>query len=354
MDEVEKVKKALKKKKDKPVIKLTDLLSSGSTLINKACSGRFQGAFAKGYYYIYIGDSSSGKTWYCLSALAEATINENFDDYDLVYNNVEHGVLMDVARFFGKRLKKRMEMISTPTIEEMYDDLHSRLLEGPIIYILDSTDGLESEADNAKFEENKKKRKKGLETKGSMGDGKAKYHSQNLRRCISLAEKNGSILIFVSQTRDNIDAFGYGDKKTRAGGKALKFYAGLEIWTSSKGNITTKYNNKDRQQGIKSIVKIKKNRIAGRDRSVLVPIYHSHGIDDLGGCVDYLIDEGHWRVSNGVINAKEFDVQLKREKLIAHIELEEEERALRKIVSDVWDTIESAVSIKRKNRYDPE
>ena len=71
-------KKAILKKKK--VVKLTakDFVSTGSTLLNLACTGFPDRGFAKGYYYFIVGDSESGKTWLALTCLAEASINKNF------------------------------------------------------------------------------------------------------------------------------------------------------------------------------------------------------------------------------------------------------------------------------------
>jgi RecA/RadA recombinase len=349
--DVAKMRRALKHKSQDMKPKPGDGLSSGSTLVNLAASGKPFVCFYKGHYYFFVGDSSSGKTFLVLTCLAESCQNPNFDGYDLIYNGTtEKGALMDIRRFFGKRLTERLKVTYSDTIEEFYYDLDDRLERGkPMIYILDSMDGLNSEDDYAKFKEQKAAHKKGKETAGSYGDGKAKKNSQTLRKMLTRLHKTGSILIVIGQTRDNL-GFGF-EKKTRGGGRALKFYAALEMWSAVAKHIKKDYKGKPREQGILAQVQLKKNRLQGKDRTVYVPIYHSYGIDDVGSMVDYLVEEKHWKKSKGVINAPEFDFKGHRDKLIKHIEEEDCVPELKGITKRVWQEIEEAVSIHRKRRY---
>jgi RecA/RadA recombinase len=286
-----------------------------------------------------------------MTMLAEAANKASFDGYDFVYNGTtERGALMDIKKFFGARVKKRLKTVYSENIEDFYYDIDDRLNSGkPFIYVLDSMDGLDSEADQAKFREQKKAHRKGRESAGSYGDGKAKKNSQTLRKMLTRLHKTGSILIIIGQTRDNI-GFGF-ETRTRAGGRSLKFYATLEMWSSVYKHIKKKVFGKDREQGIISQVQVKKNRIMGRDRTVRIPIYHSFGIDDVGSCVDFLIEEGHWKKKGGRVNAKELEYVGFRDDLIKHIEQEDLERELRAVVKKVWNAIEEACSIKRKKRY---
>jgi hypothetical protein len=125
----------------------------------------------------------------------------------------------------------------------------------------------------------------------------------------------------------------------------------LEIWTTIREKISRVVKGKKRQIGIKSQIKIKKNRVTGRERIVEVPIYHSYGMDDTGSCVDWLISEKHWPKSSSGVKAEEFDFVGKEEKLIRHIEDNGLQNDLHLIVEDVWNDIESQCEIKRTKRY---
>lgn len=347
-----KIKDIKKKLKHKTERSLTgkDFLSTGSTLLNLACTDYPDRGFAKGRYYLIVGTSSSGKTFLSLTCLAEAARSPNFNDHMFILDDVERGAMMNITNFFGKEVDKRLKCLHSYTIEDFYDNLDKAFKKDrPFIYILDSMDSLSSVAEIAKFEKQKKARKAEKETTGSYGDGKAKVNSQNLRRVIGRLEQNGSILIIINQTRDKLTGFG---GKTRSGGHALQFYACLEIWSDIKTRLKKHYRGKERQQGVLCTLRVRKNRIRGKDRTVQIPIYHTYGMDDVGSCIDYLILEKHWSITkSGVITAEEFDFEGRRERLIQTIVEEEMEKDLADIAADVWKDIEDAVAIKRKPRY---
>ena len=362
MKSTKKLKKMLESK-PKKVLTSKDFLSTGSTLLNLACSNKPYCGFAKGKYYFIVGDSASGKTFLSLTCLAEASVNDNFKDYRFIYDNSEDGALMDIKKYFGKKVYERMEppakalifdseqSIFSSTIEEFYYNLDDAIKRDvPFIYILDSMDSLSSDSEADKFEEKKEAHTKGKKTAGSYGDGKAKMNSTNLRRMIARMRKTGSILIVLSQTRDNM-GFGF-ETKTRAGGHALRFYACIELWSSVKEKIRKNINGKPHQIGITCLIKIKKNRITGAEHTLTFPIYYSFGIDDIGGCVNYLIDEGHWKCNAGIVKAKEMSFEGKIEKLVKHIEENNMEKDLRDLVGDVWNEIQEACQVKRKQRYE--
>jgi RecA/RadA recombinase len=348
------------KRKPKKAIQNTDYLSTGSTMLDLACSGTVLGGFVKGKYFTIVGDTASGKTFLSLTCLAEAAKNTHFDDYRFIYDNSEGGVLMEIEQFFGSKVAERIEAprydennepLNSVTIEEFYFNVDDAIKDGrPFIYILDSMDSLSSEDEMAKFDENKDAYRKGRAMIGSYGDGKAKKNSANLRRLLNPLEKSGSILIVISQTRDNL-GFGF-EKKTKSGGKALDFYACVSMWSNIKENIQKTVKGKKRQLGIICQIKLKKNRLTGRLRQVEIPIYHSIGIDNIGSCIDYLIDENHWSKKGANIAAPEFEFKGTRDKLIKHIEDNNLENDLHAIVGDVWDEIEEACVVPRKKKYE--
>lgn len=361
MNETEKLKKKLTAKKETKPTSFANGLSTGSTLLNLACSGQPSVGFLPGHYYFLVGDSASGKTFLSLTCLAEAAKNPHYKGYRFIYDNAEDGALMDIKRFFGQEVSKRMmapayaekELIPTysKTIEEFFWNIDDAIKAGPFIYILDSMDSLSTEEEGEKFEERKKAAAKGKEVAGSYGTSKAKANSAGIRRLIPKLRETGSILIVISQTRDSIGSFSF-EKKTRSGGHALRFYATIEMWSSTVGKIKKTVRGQPRQLGITCQVAIKKNRLNGRERKVEIPIYHSFGIDDVGGCVDWLLEEKHWTGKEGNVDAAEFNFAGKRDKLIELIEEQGKERDLRMLVADVWNEIEEACEVKRKRRYE--
>ena len=353
------IKEKLLAKRESRTPKPTDYVSTGSTLLNMAITGNPNWGFAKGHYYHFVGDSESGKTWFCLTCFAEAMRNPNFKDYRIIHDDVEGGALMDMRKFFGETVAERIEAprmvkeepVYSRTIEDFYYNVDDAIKDGrPFIYVCDSMDGLQTDAEERKFDENKKAYRQGKELKGSYGMSKPKQNSAGMPSIVSRIKETGSILIIISQTRDNVSPMSMGGK-TNSGGHALKFYAGLQIWSSVKGLIEKNVKGKKRQIGKLAKVRVKKNRITGRDRTVFIPFFHSYGIDDTRSCITYLVSEGHWKKKQGKIEAPEFDFTGKEDALIRHIEDKKMVKDLKDLVADVWNEIEKACEVKRAPRY---
>lgn len=356
--EIDQLKSKLRSKP--PVESPPKWLSTGSTLVNLACSGRTTKGLIGGHYYLFWGDSNSGKSWLVHSCLAEASINKEFDDYRLIYDNPEDGALMDLKRYFGTKLAERIEPPATNkgspahsnTIEDFYYNLDDAAnSDKPFIYVLDSMDSLTTEDDQNKFQESKAAKRKGKETTGSYGMSKAKKNSSGIRETLHKLKEKKSILIIVAQSRTNIGFGSQFNPKTRAGGLSLKFYASCELNFSIREQIKKRVAGKDRQLGILSKVHIIRTRLTGKDRTVEIPIYHSHGIDDIGSCVDYLVEEKYWKEKDGEIDAPDFNFKGSMEKLVQKIEEENREKELRSLVLEKWNDIESQCEVNRKKRY---
>jgi len=353
--ETKEVKKLLKGKMKKYKVTTADFVNTGSTMLNCALTGHPLRGFRKGAYYYFVGDSASGKTFFCLTCFAEAAMNKHFDDYDLIYDNIEGGALMNIQKFFGKKVAKRMQSPSagnSRTIEEMYYNLDDACQSGrPFIYVTDSMDSLSSKAEGEKFTATKKAKRAGKKISGSYGDGKARINSMCIRQFLQPLRDTGSILIIINQTRANFDPMSY-EKTTRSGGKALGFYNNLEIWSSVKSRIIKTVKGQDLEIGSVCKLQVKKNRETGARRKVLVPIYHSYGVDDIGSCVKFLIDTEYWKKKKNTIIAHDFDLAGTSEKLITLIEENDLLKDLRDLVGEVWKDIEDGAKLKRKKRYE--
>jgi len=332
---------------------------TGSTLLNLACSGSRNGGLLVGKYHLCVGDASAGKTFLAVSCLAEACLNPTFDDYRLIYDNVEDGCLFDLKSLFHAELERRLEPpavdtdsmpMYSSTVEELYFNLDDAVKEGkPFIYVLDSMDALTSDEEDKKFDKNKRAVRGGKDATGSYGTNKARQNSQGLRKVLRDLRRTDSMLLILSQTRANL---GWGfNKKTRSGGHALRFYATLELWASVVGTIKKNIRGSSRQLGVSVEWKVKKNRVLGALYEVGFDIYPQYGIDDIGSCIDYLVSEKWWPQRGNKINARSLDLVLVRHKLIRIIEKRNLVRKLRREVEKCWHEIERAARPKRKPKY---
>lgn len=362
----------MKRERRRDPIPAKNLLKTGCTLLDLAITGKRGGGFAKGKYFWMVGDSSSGKTFLMLTCLAEASINKEFDDYRFIYDNGEDGALMNMSKYFGRRMAERVEPPATDkdggavysgTIEDFYYNLDDAFLVAeapggkPFIYLLDSMDALDSKYSEQKFDEAKKaaRNPKLKPARGDYGDGKAKINSTRLRGAVSRLTHTGSILIILSQTRDAIDAGMFDEQQTFAGGHALRFYATVQLWSSVGSKIKRTIKDREIVVGVRCRVKTKKNRLTGKERTIEFPIYFDTGIDDIGGMIDFLVSWGVWPKNKaGCIDASaNFEgIEKSAKDLIAWIEENNLRADLEEITEAAWEDIEEKVAVKRVNKYE--
>jgi len=337
--------------KKKPTPAESGGLSTGCTSLNLACSGDPTWGIPKGVYAFFVGDSSTRKTWIGHTILAEACVNPEFKDHTLVYFDVEYGVRMDVKQYFGK-LAERIVYEHPGSLEAFYDRCDEALEESPCVLVLDSMDALVPDAYLEQVRKERKARAGGKEVSGSYGTDKARVNSSRLRVVTNALQKNGSVLVIISQTRQNIGWTAQRNPKTRAGGDALRFYARLEFWLSVRDKVKKRVKGRDRVIGHKIRFKCAKNHVSGREHDhVDVTFYRKTGLDDVGSCIDYLCDE-HWSSTAATVQAPEFDFGGPREELARKIEENCWEYDLRVLTAEVWRDIEAESGVTRKRRYE--
>jgi len=334
-------------------------LDTGSTMLNLAISDRVDGGFPLGTVNNIIGDSSSGKTFLCMTSLACACANDQFDRHLKIQDDAEHADSFNKKKLFGS-LSRKMQ---PPTTDENGDAENSSLVEDlesviyhfndnkiPYVYVLDSMDSLSCKAEIKASEERIKAHREGKQAKGSYGMGKAKLIGEFLRKAIKGVRKTNSLLLVISQTRTNINPMSF-VKQTRSGGRALKFYSSVEMWMAERSKITKTVKGNKIEIGIVTRIKIKKNKVTGKRRTVELPIFYDYGIDDIGSCVDFLIEQKVWETKKLSIICKAWKFQGTRERLIHHIEDNELEKELKKLVQKAWDKKESLLEVNRKPRF---
>jgi len=193
-------------------------------------------------------------------------------------------------------------------------------------------------------------RKKGTKAKGTYAMSIPKKASSLLRNITRHLKTTKSILIIISQTRDNINPMSF-ETKTRSGGRALKFYAFHEIWLAVAGKIKKDINKRKRTIGMKVKVKVTKNKETGKSREVEFSIYNKYGVDDIRSCIQYLINEKYWTKTKQTINAEQLNIRATEQKLIEEIESRGLERKLKRVVGKCWQEIEDQLNPNRKPRY---
>jgi len=345
------------------------LVPSGSTLFNLALSDSESGGWQVGKIVNIIGDSSSGKTFLALSCFAEMAQRKEFDNYAFIYDDVEAANEFNMKKLFGKASKRivapcRIDVThsasrgreylskNSDTIQDFQSYIDGWLNdERPFVYVLDSLDALASEEGLEKTDREIEARRAGKKISGTYGMEKAKKLSQILRQIKSKIAKTESLLIIISQTRDNIDPMSF-TKKTRSGGRALNFYCTHEVWTA----VSKRIRKRNIQIGINCKVKISKNKLTGKIREVEFPIYYDYGIDDIGSCISWMVSEGFWKMKGRTIDAAYLDFQGTMEKLIKEVESNDLEQnllpRLRGCIGHHWRKREESLKLNRRSKYE--
>jgi len=335
-------------------LKPNDMIPSGITLLNLAGSDSLYGAFPLGKTINIIGDSSSGKTMLCLTILAEMCTRKRFDAHTLIYDDVECALEMNIPYLFGESLNNRLlppnydkdkEPNYSNSIEELYVNIMSFVNKGiPFIYVIDSLDALTSMEDHEQTQKLIKQIRTGKTSTGSYQMAKPKLLSKMLRVLKKKIDQTNSFVIVVSQTRDNIGGF---SSRTRAGGRALKFYCAYEIWLSHIKQI----KQSDRVIGNETRLIITKNKITGKVRDIQFCIYYDYGIDDIKANVHFLIENKVWEIKDKTIHAPTLGIEGTINKIIKHIESNNLEKQVRIETSQAWNAIENSLKLHRKNKY---
>lgn len=336
-------------------------VSTGLTLLNLALTDDPFKGWRLGGFHNLVGHSSSGKTFLALTGMAEMSIDERFSHYRLIHDNVEDGALMNIEQFFGPAAAARIRLPyknpetglreASDTVEDFYDNAHRHVEARPMYYCLDSQDALSSTQEIDKDELNRDLREKGKEEKGSYGDGKAAYHSRHLRQLTVRLVRTNSLLLMLSQTRETLDPMAM-SKWVRSGGKALKFYAQSELWLAPVKTLTKVVNEKPRVIGGVSEIKITKNRVTGKPRTIRFSFYYETGIDDVMTSLEWMIEEGFWKTSGtGIVTAPEFKFVGKKREFCRLIEEGNQREEFASIVGVKWKELEEKMKAGRKSKY---
>jgi len=313
-----------------------DLLPTGSTLLNLALSDNAYGGYAKGTLINMVGDSSAGKTFLAWHLFAEMVHDKKFKDYKLIYDDAERKLKLNIYKLFGNGMD-RVERISSDYMEEFDQNVRKLLKEKqPFVYAIDSFDALTDKAEKAKEE---LKRDYPL---------KPRLAAEMFRKICGDLEKQDSLLVVVSQTRDNI-GITFGETKTRSGGRALRFHAMQEFWLAVKGHI----KRKGKEVGVSVVGKAKKNHLTGKLRAITFDILYDYGLDNIGSLVDWMVLEGFWKKPEKLqtIDTGDDFGSITKDKLVKLIDSEERESELIEIVAECWRKVENEIRTDRRPRY---
>ncbi|SEW21721.1 recombination protein RecA [Chitinophaga sp. YR573] len=230
---------------------IVPVVSTGSLLIDQAIGIN---GLPRGRIVEILAPESAGKTTVCLQTVACAQSM----GLSAAYIDMEHALDTNYAKSLGVDINTLF--ISQPDYGEQALNIVKTLTEsGRLgVIVVDSVSALVP--------------KKELE--GEVGDSnigrQAWMMSQALRMLVPIAEKTGTLIIFINQIRIKVGVL-YGSPETGSGGEALKFYSSVRI------DMRRSQMDKD-GGGNKIKVKIIKNKMAAPFKEALVYLEWGKGI----------------------------------------------------------------------------
>ncbi len=295
-----------------------DAIPSGSFSLDLALGG----GLPKGRIVEIFGPESSGKTTLALHAVAEAQKRGG----KVAFIDAEHALDPEYAEKIGVKVKDLI--ISQPDSgEEALNILESLVRSGIIdVVVIDSVAALTPKA----------------EIEGEMGAQhmglQARLMSQALRKLTAIADRSGTIVIFINQTRMKIGII-FGNPETTPGGMALKFYASVRIDIRRIAQI----KKGEESVGNRVKAKVVKNKVAPPFKVAEFDILFGEGIsyeaDVLNTAVKYGVVSKNGasysfngeKLGNGFDNVRE---KLKEDKkLLTTIEKATREAASKKAIA---------------------
>ncbi len=300
------------------------------------------GGWANQRFINIIGDSSTGKTGLAIEALIN--FKKIFPKAMARICEPEAAFGRNYAKELGLPLKE-IEFTEDDSdidtvegwaadMEAWFANLKAKKRNG--IYVLDSLDSL---SDDAEMEREY--------TDKTFAMSKAKKVGEIFRRIIRNLKATNSMLIVISQTRDNINAT-FGRKVRRACEKPLEFYSSQVIWLAHLGGIERQISGVKREIGRNVRVNCSKNKAGVPHRQCEIQFRYGFGLDDLASNLKFLASVGQTQLAVPGLNSD------KMQGFINGLDQkpDHEYRALKervaKLVPEVWREVEQAFLPSRR------
>ena len=265
---------------EKSIAEVT-VIPTGSLLLDTALG---VGGFPRGRIVEIFGAEASGKTTLALHAIAQAQKAGG----KCAFIDVEHAIDPAYAAKLG--VKTADLIVSQPDFGEQALEIAEVLVRSGAVDILviDSVAALVPKA----------------EIEGDMGDAhmglQARLMSQALRKLTPIVNKSNTVLIFINQVRQKINAMPFANKETTSGGTALKFYSSVRLEVKRIGSI----KKGETVVGNRVIVKVVKNKVASPFTTAELDIIFGQGVSTEKELFEIGLSKGLFKQSGAWVSFK--------------------------------------------------
>ena len=297
-------------------------ISTGSILIDQALG---VGGLPVGRVVEIYGPESSGKSTLAMHVIAQAQKKGGI----CAFIDAEHAMDPEYASSLGININDLI--ISQPDYGEQALDITEMLIRSGAVdvIVIDSVAALVPKA----------------ELEGDMGDShmglQARLMSQALRKLTPVVHKSKTVLIFINQVRQNINAMPFSPKETTTGGKALKFYSSVRLDVRRVASL----KRGDLHIGNRVAVKVVKNKVAPPFKRVELDLLFGKGISRELDLLDASLHFGVIKKSGAWFSFEGENFAQGREQVLKH--LQENEEMTKKIFQDVKLKIEEQKALAK-------
>lgn len=233
------------------------------------------GGIPRGRVIEIYGLESSGKSTLALDIVANA--QRMFPNLPVFYGDAENALNPEHVKMMGVNISKgRFYLAQTGDVDEMLNLTYTAAKAGASLCVVDSIAALSS-ADEMK-EEN---------TTKSIVAGISKQIRSHLRKVVPILTETRCTVIYINHITYKPNVM-YGSPETTPGGKGLPFFASVRLDVRKKENLMNMKTSEI--YGIKSNVKVVKNKVAPPLKTALFDIIFGQGIDRVGGLIDASIE----------------------------------------------------------------
>jgi recombination protein RecA len=325
------------KKEEEENVNMDNVVSTGSTLLDLAISGRRRrgGGLPGGILTEIYGPSGWGKT----SLLGEICASAQSKGGLALIGDAERRMTPEFIKYMGIHITN--DNLHYP---QTVAEIEALILNAPEsgggaidVIGVDSTASLMSALE-------------GTDKGDKRGSTKAKELHSMCRKMKAEVAKKSRLVVFTNQIQDVQDAMPFMPKEKTPGGHAVPFYSSIRmrIGPSGEGSKITKMvkiggNEVKRVIGIRSTVQVIKSSIDAPYRDADVCIIFDYGVDDCRSCLEYIKKMTGQKVYWAVVEeTNSLDAAIK---IIEEGNLMEQ---LREETMNIWEEIEAKFRTERK------